>query len=389
MILERIGEIITVLSSISIELGKGVLKHNNRKFIAGNVDKDRTKNNIEYKNISLEEAYHILFDDALQRYNDKQSRPGRRIKNYLEHIQNGNQEKPFYEIIVQVGNRDDMGIGTCNEELAKGILDEYMKHFQERNPRLFVFNAHLHMDEATPHLHIDFIPFTTESKHGLDTRTTMKQALADQGVRGSGKSDTETMAWIRLEKEALSKVMERHCVEWEHQGNDKDHLSVLEYKKEQRSKEVEELEAQVSTLKGKIENLTTAIETVTVLSTDDEFEEEYKLPEPQRLESAKSYKERVEEKFEKLKAFVKRVFVELMRTRSENKALRAANQNLAFENSELRDTNRNYQKTNRKLHKQLTDYRLLRKVLGSKNVDRLLDEAKGKNKNEKEEIHYE
>lgn len=70
--------------------------------------------------------------------------------------------------------------------------------------------------------------------------------------------------------------------------------------------------------------------------------------------------------------------------RSENKALRAANQNLAFENSELRDINRNYQKTNRKLHKQLTDYRLLLKVLGSKNVDRLLDEAKGKNTNEKE-----
>ncbi len=311
------------------------------------------------------------------------------MKSYLEHIQNGKQEKPFYEIIVQVGNRDDMGIGTCNEELAKGILDEYMKHFQERNPRLFVFNAVLHMDEATPHLHIDFIPFTTGSEHGLDTRTSMKKALADQGVTGSGRSDTETMAWIRLEKEVLSKVMERHSVEWEHQGNDKDHLSVLEYKKEQRSKEVEELEMQVSSLQNKLENLTTAIETVTVLSTDEEFEEEYKLPEPHKMESAKSYKERVEEKFEKLKAFVKRVFVELMQARSENKALRAANQNLAFENSELRDTNRNYQKTNRKLHKQLTDYRLLRKVLGSKNVDKLLEEAKGKKVNEKEANHYE
>ena len=102
------------------------------------------------------------------------------------------------------------------------------------------------------------------------------------------------------------------------------------------------------------------------------------------MESAKSYKERVEEKFEKLKAFVKRVFVELMQTRSENKVLRAANQSLAFENSELKETNSNYQKTNRKLHKQLTDYRLLRNVIGSKNVDKLLEEAKGKNKNVKE-----
>ena len=147
-------------SSISIELGKGVINHNNRKFIAENVDREKTKNNIEYKNIPIEEAYHILFDDALQRYNDKQTRKSRRIPSYYEHIKNSKQENLFYEIIVQVGNRDDMGVGTENEELAKRILDRYMKEFEERNPYLFVFNAHLHMDEATPHLHIDFSPFT-------------------------------------------------------------------------------------------------------------------------------------------------------------------------------------------------------------------------------------
>ncbi len=372
------------LSSISIELGKGVLKHNNRKFIAENVDRERTKNNVEYKNIPLEEAYHILFDEALERYNNKQKRADRKINNYLEHIQKGKQEKPFYEIIVQVGNRDDMGVGSPNERLAKRILEDYLRRFEERNPNLFVFNAVLHMDEATPHLHIDFIPYTTRSTRGLDTRVSMKKALEEQGFVGSGRSDTETMAWLQSEKEALSYAMQWQGVEWENQGNDREHLSVLEFKKEQRSKELAELEGKVEDLKETADNLEKMIETVTVLSTDEAFEEEYKLPEPQRLESAKSYKERVEEKFEKLKAFVKRVFVELMQARSENKALRATNQNLAFENSELRDTNRNYQKTNRKLHKQLTDYRLLRKVLGSKNVDRLLEEAKGKNKNEKE-----
>ena len=148
------------LSSISIELGKGVLDHNNRKFIAENVDRERTKNNVEYKNIPLEDAYHTLFDGALQRYNDKQKRADRKIDNYLEHIQKSKQEKPFYEIIVQVGNRKDMGIGSRTEQLAKAVLEEYMYHFDARNPYLFVFNATLHMDEATPHLHIDFIPFT-------------------------------------------------------------------------------------------------------------------------------------------------------------------------------------------------------------------------------------
>lgn len=231
-----------ILTSISIELGKGVLNHNNRKFIADNVDKNRTKDNIEYENISLENAYHHLFDEALKRYNDRQKRNDRKIKNYLEHIQKGKQEKPFYEIIVQVGNKNDMGVNTHNKDLSKTILDEYMKEFQKRNPNLYVFNAHLHMDEATPHLHIDFIPFTSNSKRGLDTRVSMKQALSSQGFKGGTREETEWSQWVNSEKQELSKVMLEHNVEWEYQGNNKEHLSVLDYKKQERTKEVAELE---------------------------------------------------------------------------------------------------------------------------------------------------
>lgn len=86
---------ITILTSISIELGKGVLNHNNRKFIAENVDKNRTQNNIEYKNISLENAYHNLFDEALQRYNNRQKRNDRKISNYLEHIKKTSRKSRF------------------------------------------------------------------------------------------------------------------------------------------------------------------------------------------------------------------------------------------------------------------------------------------------------
>lgn len=244
-----------ILTSISIELGKGVLNHNNRKFIADNVDKNRTKDNIEYENISLENAYHHLFDEALKRYNDRQKRSDRKIKNYLEHIQKGKQEKPFYEIIVQVGNKNDMGINTHNKNLSKTILDEYMKEFQKRNPNLYVFNAHLHMDEATPHLHIDFIPFTTNSKRGLDTRVSMKQALSSQGFKGGTREETEWSQWVNSEKQELSKVMLEHNVEWEYQGNDKEHLSVLDYKKQERTKKVAELERQCSVLKDNIVSL--------------------------------------------------------------------------------------------------------------------------------------
>jgi hypothetical protein len=371
------------LSSISIELGKGVLKHNNRKFIAENVDRERTKNNVEYKNIPIEEAYHTLFDGALQRYNDKQKRADRKIDNYLEHIQKGKQEKPFYEIIVQVGNRDDMGIGTPNERLAKRILEDYLRRFEERNPNLFVFNAVLHMDEATPHLHIDFIPYTTRSTRGLDTRVSMKKALEEQGFVGSGRSDTETMAWLQSEKEALSYAMQWQGVEWENQGNDRRHLSVLQYKKEQRSKELAELEGKVEELKETADNLEKTIETVTVLSTDEEFEKEYTLPEPQKLESAKSYKNRIEGLFEKLKAFVKKAFVALLETRNENQRLITKVNNLQIDNADLRESNQRYQLKNDDLKKQLRDYKTVRKVLGKEVIDRVLEQAKTKPKLER------
>ncbi len=366
------------LSSISIELGKGVLNHNNRKFIAENVDRERTKNNVKFKNIPLEDAYHTLFDGALQRYNDRQKRADRKIDNYLEHIQKGKQEKPFYEIIVQVGNRDDMGIGTPNERLAKRILEDYLRRFEERNPNLFVFNEVLHMDEATPHLHIDFIPYTTRSTRGLDTRVSMKKALEEQGFVGSGRSDTETMAWLQSEKEALSYAMQWQGVEWENQGNDRRHLSVLEYKKEQRSKELAELEGKVEELKETADNLERTIETVTVLSTDEEFEKEYTLPEPQKLETAKSYKNRIEGLFEKLKAFVKKAFVALLETRNENQRLITKVNNLQIDNADLRESNQRYQLKNDDLKKQLRDYKIVRKVLGKEVVDRVLEQAKTK-----------
>ncbi|MEQ3335971.1 AAA family ATPase [Faecalimonas umbilicata] len=116
-----------------------------------------------------------LFDDALKRYNDKQTRKDRKIDDYYEKIRSGKQEKLFHEVILQIGDKDNMGSETMEGQLAAKILDEYMKEFQERNPTLRVFAAHLHLDEATPHLHIDFIPYVTGSKRGLDTRVSLKQ----------------------------------------------------------------------------------------------------------------------------------------------------------------------------------------------------------------------
>ena len=182
--------------TISVMLGKGSVNHNTRQFKAENIDTDRTQFNISYCNTPIKEVYHKLFDTAVERYNAKQTRSDRCINDYYEKIRTGKQEKLFKEVVFQVGNMDDMSATSENGQLAAKILDEFMRSFQVRNSNLKVFSAHLHMDEATPHLHIDFVPFITGSKRGLETRVSLKQALATQGFKGGTRSDTEWNQWV-------------------------------------------------------------------------------------------------------------------------------------------------------------------------------------------------
>lgn len=237
--------------TISAMSGDGVVAHNRRTYIAENVDPTRTHLNIEYCYTPIEQAYHELFDEALAEFNAKQKRKDRRIENYYEKILDGKQEKTFYEVIFQVGNKDDMGAAGKNGELAKTIPDQFYHSFLKRNPQLHVYSAHLHMDEATPHLHIDIIPFTTGSKRGLSTRVSLKQALADQGITGEGRSLTERNLWVQKEKEALAEIRLEHGIEWEQKGEHKEHLSVLEFKREKRKEELAELEQSIEHVQKK------------------------------------------------------------------------------------------------------------------------------------------
>lgn len=216
--------------TISAMVGKGSVTHNSRSFTAENVDSERTHLNIDYCNEPIKKVYHELFDEALKQYNDKQKRKDRKISDYYKHIESGKQEKLFHEIIFQIGNMEDMSATGEHAELARTVLDEYYQGFQERNPYLRVFSAHLHMDEATPHIHIDFIPFTTGSNRGLKTQVSLKQALLNMGFKGEGRSDNELNRWILSEKKVLAQIMERHGIEWEQKGTHEQHLSVLDYK---------------------------------------------------------------------------------------------------------------------------------------------------------------
>ena len=370
--------------TISAMVGKGSVNHNSRKFKAENVHGERTHLNIDYCNEPIKQVYHKLFDEALERYNAKQTRSDRRIEDYYEKIRTGKQEKPFHELILQIGNKDDTGSETEIGEQANATLDEYYRGFRERNPNLYVFSAHLHMDEATPHIHIDFVPFTTGSKRGLDTRVSLKQALAAQGFHGGTRGMTEWSQWVQSEKEQLARVMERHGFEWEQKGTHEEHLSVIEYKKQERTKELTAVETKLTdkaeefnALARRINNLEKAEHDYSEMEQKLASDPEYQLPEPQGLMTAKAYKTKhADPLVKRLKKLAKNLLVRYFKAMDNYLRLNKTNGELHRDNEALTQSNDRLKEENTVLREQNKDYALLRKVFGSKQIDDLVAQAR-------------
>ena len=205
--------------SISMCEGKGSLSHNNREFTAKNIDSSRTPNNIVFVQQALSDAYHQLFDEAVEKYNARQKRKDRKIGDYFEHlfnrppgksfIVNANKQKCFYEHLVYIGTKKDSGIGTPDAEITKECLREYMEGFQERNPNFYVFNAVMHLDESTPHLHIDYIP-VGHFKNGLEVRNAKNKALEEMNF---GKDAKANNRWRLAEWDILKNICNAHGIE--------------------------------------------------------------------------------------------------------------------------------------------------------------------------------
>lgn len=380
-------------------MGKGSVAHNSRQFKAANVDPERTSLNRRYCNRNIKKVYEELFGEALEKYNAKQTRSDRKIKNYYEKIRTSKQEKPFTELVMQIGNHEDTNAQSEFGAKAAEILDEYMKGFQERNPHLRVFSAYMHMDESTPHLHIDFVPFTTGSKRGLETRVSLKSALAQQGITGGTKYETEWSVFTRREKEQLAEIMERHGIGWKQLDTHEEHLSVLDYKKKMRTQEVEELSTELEALQESKESveediadarerydaLTDALGTMknTVERVETEVSkyyvgQEWRTPEPKGLMSAKTYKEKLVDPFvKKLKdviaTFISK-FLDLTREyqRVKDQLWRARNDNEKL-------TNRN-----RALQKESDELKLIKGELGSEQYEEILDIAYQRIEDEKQ-----
>lgn len=240
-----------------------------------NVDPTRTKDNITIIKDDIGQVYHELFDKALDEYNAKQKRKDRIIKDYHEHIRHSRQEQEYHEVIFQIGNQDNTPCGSDMGKVATELLREFAEGFQARNPHLRVFNAVIHLDEATPHIHIDFVPFATEQKRGLSTRVSLTKALEQQGFKGEGKFNTACKLWIDSEKEFLAQLMRSRNIEWEQLGTHNEHLSVLDFKKQQRNREVAALENKIECTDKQLQRRQELLNEVedTIDKLDSEYQE--------------------------------------------------------------------------------------------------------------------
>ncbi len=240
--------------TISFPKGKGHLTHNNRDFICNNVVPERTAWNRIYIQESIKDAYEKCFGQALRDYNSAQKRKDRQKDDYLKEIENsGNKEKTFYENIVQIGKKTDTPVVDENGELTEEakaaieVLDRYAKTFQERNPNLYLFNCVMHLDEATPHLHIDYIPVAHGYKNGMKTRNSLTKAFQQMGfAKAVSRKQNETVAWQERERKYLTELCREQGIEIEVLGVQRDNLSLPEYKAAMR--EVEQLEQQAAVL---------------------------------------------------------------------------------------------------------------------------------------------
>ena len=257
--------------------GRGNRQHNLRNYGEGklpsNVDASRTEQNIVWKDETTAHAYHRIFDDAVSEYNAKQKRKDRQIKDYRTHILNSkNGEKEFYEDVLQWGKQEDFIEHPEWRDIAKECLLEYIEGFEDRNPGLELIGAYIHMDEASPHMHFDYIPVAEGYKNGVQKRNSLDRAMRNLiAVRTgseyssrpdekdtSGKcTDNATKQWKEMERAHFRKICVRRglAVDGEIKTPERDSLSVLEYKAQMRKQEIQKLETQEKELRVTLRNL--------------------------------------------------------------------------------------------------------------------------------------
>jgi len=225
------------------------LSHNNRENIHGNpgIDPSRLEENIYFVQKDIRSVYKDVFQEAVDKYNEKQKRNDRKIKDYYDKIKKDTKTHEQRELVVAVGEGKD---DPKYREAKKEALKRYAEAFQGRNPNLTVYNMVLHDDEANPHLHINYVP-NFESSRGLTRRVGMDRALQQQGVQGKG---TELIAiWRQLETAYIESLAKEQIPNFERAnvGSHK-YMKVRQYK--EYAEAVSNIENQITEISKRLQD---------------------------------------------------------------------------------------------------------------------------------------
>lgn len=227
------------MGRVSMPQGKGSQMHNRREYekygkpTPDNIDVSKSHENITLVDRDIKEAYREIFGEALDKYNAKQKRADRKIEDYCDHIKKSkNGEKLFYEDVVQWGSKDDFQNPQTREK-AKEALVKYVEGFEERNPNLKLIGAYIHMDEASPHLHLDYVPVANGYSRGLETRNSLDKAMKQMGFQPENESrkNNATKLWKESERAVFGEICRGLGLEVEpERKSDRKSLTVEEYK---------------------------------------------------------------------------------------------------------------------------------------------------------------
>nr|WP_303661860.1 plasmid recombination protein [Bacteroides intestinalis] len=249
------------MGRVSMPQGRGSQLHNRREYekigkpIPDNIDVSKSSENITLVDKDIREAYREIFGEALLQYNKKQKRADRRIDDYYEHIaKSKNGEKLFYEDIIQWGKKDDFDSPQTRER-AKEALRVYASTFTQRNPNLRLIGAYLHMDEASPHLHIDYVPVAHGYSRGLSVRNSLDKAMKEMGFipEKESRKNNATKLWKDNERAYFGEICRSIGLEIEtERKSERKSLTVDEYK-QARDEMVGEIEQELSDLKEELE----------------------------------------------------------------------------------------------------------------------------------------
>lgn len=116
----------------------------------------------------VKQFYKSEFEEARLEYNNKQSRPSRKIDDYFEYVNKDEKRDLACEIIIELGNIEfwDTKDDEYKEKMVR-VYSKNLKCLEELVPEFKITNAVVHLDERSPHMHIVGVPVKDGCKTGL------------------------------------------------------------------------------------------------------------------------------------------------------------------------------------------------------------------------------